>query len=289
MKKAFLVVIAVSLIAGAAFASGAGEGTAAGYKGTYKFGGSTTVDPIARSAIEAFAKKFPEAKIGYDAQGSGPGITGVLSGVYSLGGSSRELTQEEKDKGLVPVTIALDGLAIIVNDDVAVADLTRRQVADILNGTITNWKEVGGADQPIVVVTRDEASGTRVAMVDLVFSKEYTTKGDPKADFMKNAVTVTSNGDMVTKVGSTPNAIGYCGDGFLDQAKSNGAKPISVNGIMENTKNVLNKTYPVSRYLYFVSKGPLKEGTVEKAFVDFVLSPEGQAIVKQEGYIALPK
>ena len=106
---------------------------------------------------------------------------------------------------------------------------------------------------------------------------------------MKDAVTVTSNGDMVTKVGSTPSSIGYCGEGFLDQAKSSGAKPVSVNGIVESTKNVLNKTYPISRALYFVSKGALKEGTVEKTFIDFVLSPEGQGIVKQEGFIALPK
>jgi len=288
VKKAFLVVVTASLVAGAVFASGTGEGTAAGFKGTYKFGGSTTVDPIARSEIEAFAKIHPEAKIGYDAQGSGPGIAGVLSGVYTLGGSSRDLTADEKSKGLVENTIALDGLAVIVNDNVAVADLTRKQVADILNGTLTNWKQVGGADMPIVVVTRDEASGSRVAIVDLVLTKEYK-KGDPKADFMKDAVTVTSNGDMVTKVGSTPNAIGYCGEGFLDQAKSNGAKPVSINGIVESTKNVLNKTYPIPRFLYLISKGPLKDGTVEKAFVDFVLSPQGQAIVKQEGFIALPK
>ena len=288
MKRASLILIAAVMSAGLAFASGTGEGAASGFKGTYKFGGSTTVDPIARSAIEAFAKKYTDAKISYDAQGSGPGIAGVLSGVYSLGGSSRDLSQEEKDKGLVENTIALDGLAIIVHDSVPLADLSRRQVADIFNGAITNWKQLGGPDQPIVVVTRDEASGTRVAMVDLVLTKEYK-KADPKAAFMKDAVTVTSNGDMVTKVGSTPYSVGYCGEGFLDQAKSSGAKPVSVNGIIESTKNVLNKSYPISRALYFISKGALKEGTVEKTFVDFLLSDEGQGIVKQEGFIALPK
>ncbi|MGA2480316.1 MAG: phosphate ABC transporter substrate-binding protein [Spirochaetia bacterium] len=288
MKKGVLILMVAVVSAGLAFGSGAPEGAASGFKGTYKFGGSTTVDPIARGAIEAFAKKYPGAKISYDAQGSGPGIAGVTSGVYSLGGSSRDLTQEEKGAGLIENIIALDGLAIIVNDDVPIADLSRRQTADIFNGSIVNWKQLGGPDQPIVVITRDEASGTRVAMVDLVLTKEYK-KADPKASFMKDAVTVTSNGDMVTKVGSTPYSIGYCGEGFLDQAKSSGAKPVSVNGIVESTKNVLNKSYPISRYLYFISKGALKEGSVEKAFVDFVLSPEGQAIVKQEGFIALPK
>jgi phosphate transport system substrate-binding protein len=287
--KRFLWILVVLAFAGVScFANGSGEASMAGFHGKYNFGGSTTVDPIARAAIESFATTHPGAVISYDAQGSGPGITGVLSGVYTLGGSSRDLTAEEKAKGLVENPIALDGLAIIVNGSVPVADLTRRQVADIFNGTLNNWKQLGGPDEPIVVVTRDEASGSRVAMVDLVFTKEYA-KADPKASFLKDAVTVTSNGDMVTKVGFTPYAIGYCGEGFLDQAKSNGAKPVSVNGIVESTKNVLNKTYPISRFLYFVSKGPLKEGTLEKAFIDFVLSPAGQTIVRKEGFISLPQ
>jgi len=208
--------------------------------------------------------------------------------VYSLAGSSRDLSPEEKAKGLVEIPIALDGLAVIVNRNVPVADISRRQIADIFNGSISNWKQVGGPDMAIIVVTRDESSGTRVAFGDLVMLKEYK-KDNPLSAIMKDAVTVTSNGDMVTKVGQTPSAVGYCGEGFLDQAKSVGAIPVSVNGIVESTANVLNKSYPISRYLYFITKGELKAGTLEKAFVDFVLSPEGQAIVKQEGFIPLPK
>jgi len=287
MKRNVMVLWCALCAAGLAFATGTGESGAAGFKGNWNFGGSTTVDPIARSAIETFAKKYPAAKISYDAQGSGPGITGVASGVYSLAGSSRDLTPEEKSKGLVENPIALDGLAIIVNGDVGIADLARRQIADIFNGSLTNWKQVGGPDRPIVVVTRDESSGTRVAFGDLVLLKEYG-KTDPKSTIMQDAVTVTSNGDMVTKVGGTPFSVGYCGEGFLDQAKSAGATPISVNKVLESTANVLNKSYPISRSLYFISKGEVKAGTLEKAFLEFVLSPEGQAIVKQEGFIPLP-
>ncbi len=287
MKMTCIVLGLALFTAGSLFAGGAGEASTAGFNGTWNFGGSTTVDPIARSAIEAFAKKHPGAKISYDAQGSGPGIAGVASGVYSLGGSSRDLTPEEKNKGLVENPIALDGLAIIVNGGIPLADLSCRQIADIFNGSILSWKDVGGPDRPIVVITRDEASGTRVAFTDLVLLKEYR-KEDPRAAIMKDAVTVTSNGDMVAKVGGTPSAIGYCGEGFLEQAKSAGATPVSVNGVQESTRNVLNKSYPISRFLYLVSKGEPKNGSLEKAFLDFLLSPEGQAIVKQEGFIPLP-
>jgi phosphate transport system substrate-binding protein len=287
LKRVLLVWLALCMAGVTAFANGNSEGAQAGFKGNWKFGGSITVDPIARAAIEAFAKKYPAAKLSYDSQGSGVGITGVLNGVYSLGGSSRELTKDEKAKGLVENVIALDGLAVIVNKDVPLADLSRKQIADIFNGTIKTWKDVGGSDKPIVVVTRDEASGSRVAFTELVLQKEYNSK-DPKADFLKEAITVESNGDMVSRVGATPDTIGYCGEGFLEQALSAGAKPISVNGIAASEATVLNKTYPISRYLYLVSKGALKEGTLEKTFFDFVLSPEGQGIVKQEGFIAVP-
>jgi phosphate transport system substrate-binding protein len=288
MKKLLLIIGVLMVVASAGFASGTGESAARGFRGTYNFGGSTTVDPIARSAIEAFAKQQPGAKISYDAQGSGPGIAGVASGVYSLAGSSRDLTDEEKAKGLVENPIALDGLAIIVNKNVPIADLSRKQVADIFNGSTNNWKQLGGPDKSIVVIVRDESSGSRVAFSDLVMMKEYK-KDNPMSAILKDAVTVTSNGDMVTKVGDTPCSIGYCGEGFLVQARSVGAVPVSVNKIVESTANVLNKSYPISRYLYFISKGELKRGSLEKTFVDFVLSPDGQTIVKEEGFIPLPK
>lgn len=283
--KRFLIAAAAALLA-APMLMASGSSESGGFNGTYKLGGSTTVDPIARSAIEAFAKKHPGAKLSYDAQGSGVGINGVRDGVYSLGGSSRELTAAEKQAGLIENPIALDGLAVIVNNSVPLADLTRKQIADIFNGTITNWKDLGGPDKPVVVIVRDESSGTRVAFSELVLQKEYK-KDDPKVAVLKDAITVTSNGDMASKVGTTPDSIGYCGEGFLQEARSAGAKPVSVNGVHVSAKTVLDKSYPISRALYFISKGPMKEGSVEKAFFDFVVSPEGQKIVKQEGFIQL--
>ncbi len=286
MRRIIIITGALLLCCAMVFAATSGGKTQ--FTGNFKFGGSTTVDPIVRASIEAFAKIQPKAKISYDAQGSGVGITGVIDGVYLLGGSSRDLSQAEKDKGAVENVIALDGLAVIVNGAIPLADLPRKQIADIFNGTIKNWKEVGGPDAAIVVVNRDEASGSRVAFLELVLQKEYK-KTDAAANFIKDAITVNSNGDMVTKVGTTPNAVGYCGEGFLTQARSAGAKPVSVNGISVSAKTVLDKTYPISRQLYMVSKGAMKAGTLEKAFLDFLLSAQGQGIVKQEGFIPLQK
>jgi phosphate transport system substrate-binding protein len=291
MKRLTIAVAAVLATGAMAFAGGNPEAkpaASAGVKGDYKFGGSTTIETVVRTAIEAFARKQPNAKISYEANGSATGITGVIDGVYVLGGSSRDLSAEEKTKGAVENPILLDALSIIVNGSVPVADLTRRQLADILNGTIRNWKDVGGPDKAIVLINRDEASGTRTAVSDLVLLKEYK-KGEAGASFLKDAVTVTSNGDMVTKVSTTPDSIGYCGMGYVDQAKGAGAKEITVGKVAATTANVLNKTYALSRSCFLISKGAIKDGTLERAFLDFVLSAEGQAIVKQEGFVALPK
>jgi phosphate transport system substrate-binding protein len=254
------------------------------FKRKYPMGGSTTCEPIFTSAIEAFSKMNPGAKLGYDSQGSGVGITGVTNGVYVIGGSSRELKPEELAKGVVPTPIALDGIAVIVNNEVTIESLTLEQVAKIFTGAIKNWRDVGGPNKPIVVVNRDEASGTRVAFLELVLQKAI----GKDAKFVADAITVTSNGDQVTKVGQTPDAVGYCGIGFLPEAKNMGGKPISVNGVDATIDNVLSGKYPISRKLFALTKGKVKEGTLEKAFIDFILSKDGQKIVEEAGFIAIP-
>jgi len=279
-----MVLFAVAL-ASAAFASGEKKAGGGKFAGNYPMGGSTTVEPIAVSAIEAFAIKYPDAKLSYDSQGSSVGVQGVIDGVYALGGSSRELKDKEKEAGAVPHAVALDGIAVIVNESVLVDNLSLAQVAKIFTGEIKNWSQVGGANKPIVVVNRDEASGTRAAFLELVLEKVL---GKEQSKFIADAITVESNGDMVTKVGQTPDTIGYCGFGYIDKAKNMGAKTISVDGEDAEISAVLAGKYPVSRRLYMVSKGQLVEGTLEKTFVDFILSDEGQQIVEEAGFIALP-
>jgi phosphate transport system substrate-binding protein len=285
MKKLFLIALIAIAAAGFAFAGGGSDGgDAEGFSGSYAFGGSTTVLPIAEVAIEDFMDMHPGVELTYEGQGSSVGVQGVIDGVYSLGGASRELKDKEMSAGAIATPIALDGIAVVVNGGVPVDNLSIEQVAKIFTGEIHNWSAVGGPNKAIVVVNRDEASGTRAAFLELCLEKAL---GDD-AKYILDAITVESNGDMVTKVGATPDAIGYCGFGYIDKARNAGAKEISVEGVDPTVDAVLSGEYPVSRKLNIVHKGALKEGSLEKAFVDFLLSPDGQAIVEDEGFIALP-
>jgi phosphate transport system substrate-binding protein len=286
MKKLFLIALVAIAAAGFAFAGGGSEakGTDTEFSGSYAFGGSTTVLPIAEVAIEEFVDMHPGVELTYEGQGSSVGVQGVIDGVYALGGASRELKDSEKEKGAVATPIALDGIAVVVNGGVPVDNFSLEQVAKIFTGEIRNWSAVGGPNRAIVVVNRDEASGTRAAFQELCLDEAL----GKDAKYILDAITTESNGDMVTKVGATPDAIGYCGFGYIDKARNAGAKEISVEGIDPTVDNVLSGKYPISRKLNIVHKGALKDGSLEKAFVDFLLSPDGQAIVEEEGYIALP-
>jgi phosphate transport system substrate-binding protein len=277
MKKLAAATVLLVLCLAAGFASGSTE------KLNLNFGGSTTVLPIMESAIEAYQKMHPQVTISYEAQGSSVGIKGVTAGTYSLGASSRNLTDAEKAAGVQATAIALDGVALVINAKTPIGNLSLEQAAKIFAGQITNWKDVGGPDAAIVVINRDEASGTRET-----FLETCLRPGAGKdTKFLNSAIIVESNGDMVQKVGATPNAIGYCGFGYIDGARQAGAKDISVAGIMPVEKNVLNGTYPCSRKLWVVHKGALKDKTVENDFVQFLLSKPGQKIVVDQKFIAL--
>jgi len=256
----------------------------AGFTGNYKFGGSTALEPIFTSAIEAFQDLHPEARLSYDAPGSTVGIQGVIDGVYTLAGASRDIREEEITAGAFGIQIALDSLAVIVHGEVGVDSLSLEQVARIFAGEYENWADVGGANAPIVVVNRDEASGTFGAFQDLVMEEVL---GD-EAEFRADAMVVASAGEVVTKVAGTPNTIGYVGFGHLDRVREAGAKYILVDEIEMTMEAVRAGEYPISRRVYAVHKGELVEGTLEKAFVDFLLSAEGQEIIEEEGFIKLP-
>jgi len=273
MKKT--VSVAVALVLGTACVFAAGK-----YSGKFTFGGSTTVQPIANVAIEQFVKANPGVKISYEGLGSGTGLKQLAEGTVSLAGSSRDLKKSELDAGLVPVVIARDALAVVVNKDIPVANLTKDQLAGIYAGTITNWKEVGGKDEAIAVVNRDETSGTFGAFKEIVL--------DPgKLAFTKNAIVAKENGEVAAKVASTPGAIGYVGLGFVDEVTKSGGKALSVNGVLPSVKTALDDSYPLSRSLYLATKGKAKSGSVEKAFIDYVLSARGKIIVKEAGFVPL--
>jgi len=277
MKKA-IAVFAMLLVAGLAFAGGQGEEESQSIR--LSMGGSTTVEPIITSAMEVYrAEVDAGAELSYDAPGSSAGVRGLLDGQYDLGAASRKLKDSELEEGAVPTQIATDGLAVIVNGNAPVDDLSMEQVAAIFQGEITNWSEFGGPDHEIVVVNRDEASGTRGAFLELVLESVY---GDD-AEFTLNALVTESNGNMATMVAQTPYSIGYASLNVLPRLREAGGRSLSVNGVRDDIENVLDGSYPISRPLNVATVGE-PEGDA-KVFIDFLLSDRGQQIVEEAGYL----
>ena len=282
MKKIIVAVLAMA-VAFSVFAGGQRDSQQEEIV-SVALGGSTTVEPIAVSAIEAFEAQNPTYRLSYEGQGSSVGVKGALDGVYVLGGASRELKAAEEEAGAVATPIALDGIAVVVNNNVNIDSLSRLEIAQIYTGEITNWSQIGGPDKAIIVINRDEASGTRVAFHELVIAPEL---GKEK-EFYKDTIVVESNGDMVTKAGATPDSIGFCGFGYISKAVSAGAKTLLIDGVEPTVGSVLSGEYSVSRKLNIISKGKVEAGSIAEKFLNFLLSDEGQAIVEDEGFIALP-
>ena len=279
MKKIISILIFSLLVSAAVFAGGKKEGLT----GEYNLGGSTTVAPIMTYAIEEFSEIEPDVRVSYEAVGSSTGIKGVINDIYLIGGASREVKPAELESGIVPVPIALDCLVMVVNSDVSIENITKEQLAQIFTGRISNWKEVGGEDREINVVTREESSGTFGTFMDMIVKPAYGKKEKIKSD----SIVVSSNGDMITKVASTPSSIGYTGLGYVAQLENAGGKVIMLNGVNPSDKTVKDGSYGLSRKLYVVHKGEIEDGSFKKVFIDFLLGETGQSLVEEAGFIPL--
>ncbi|MEL3900772.1 MAG: phosphate ABC transporter substrate-binding protein [Treponema phagedenis] len=279
MKK-ILALLAFSFIAvSVCFGFGGQE------KKVYTFGGSTTVSPIMYKLIEVVQKEQPNITVSYEAIGSSAGLKSLISGEISLAGSSSEFSAE-KLKGMISVPIAIDGLSVVVNaKGSGVTNISLENLAKIYHGDIKNWKEVDGEDLPILVVNRDESSGTYAAFWELVCQPFF---GKAPA-YLKEAIVAKENGEVVAKVLATPGAIGYAGMSYAEELQKAGGKELSIDGVEPTVKNVIAKKYPLSRYLYLIKKPDTKADSFEQKFIDYVLSPKGQAVVKSTGYIPLAK
>ncbi len=235
-------------------------GNKEGLSGEYNLGGSTTVAPIMTYAIEEFSEIEPDVRVSYESVGSSTGIKGVLSDIYLIGGSSREIKPSELESGIIPVPIALDCLVIIVNSDVSIENITKDQLARIFTGRITNWKEVGGEDKEINVVTREESSGTFGTFKDMIIKPAYGKKEKNKSD----SIVVSSNGDMITKVASTPSFVGYTGLGYVDQLENSGGKVIMLNGVVPSNKTVKDTPTDFQENFILHTKVKLKKAALKK-------------------------
>jgi phosphate transport system substrate-binding protein len=219
-----------------------------------------------------FMDENPRVNVTVQGGGSSVGVSNVAEGVVDIGNASRGLKDDEKNLGLVDHEIALDVIAVIANKDVPVDELTADQVFDIFTGAVTNWKDVGGPDAAIIVVVRDEASGTREMFDEKALNKEKPVAG---------AIESNSNGIVRQTVSSTPNSIGYVSLGYVDAS----VKAINYDGVEASKETALDKTYPLSRFLHMFTRGDA--GELAQAFIDFVLSDKFQDEVVAGEYIPM--
>ncbi|MFA5293320.1 MAG: phosphate ABC transporter substrate-binding protein [Phycisphaerae bacterium] len=240
--------------------------------------GSTTVGPIADAFTESFNKTYPDIKITVTKNGSGNGAAALIDKRCDIAMMSRFMKLEEftsaVDKGVMPVahTIAMDGICVIVHPSNPVTELSVQQIHDIYIGKIKNWKELGGPNMPVVVVSRDTSSGTYETFDHFVMKK---VKMDESVEY------VSSNPQVHSRVKTTLGAIGYVGIGFLDAE----VKGLKVNGIMPSKETVANGTYPLSRPLFLFTNGYPELGSLSYTFCTFYLSEKGQEIIEAKGFV----
>lgn len=274
MRDAIKVLFVISITVAMSACSNNAEGDTNSSKEsstTIAISGSTSVGPLA----EKLAYKYEESndvKIEINQIGSSAGITNAINGVSEIGMSSRDLKQEEVDSGLNEIVIAYDGIVVVTHPSNKVKDLTLEQVKKIFTGEVTNWKELGGDDMEIVVVSREDGSGSRDAFQEIV---DYSS-----GELVRSAIIASGNGNIKTTVAMNKHAVGFISFEYVDESIST----VDINGVEATAENVLQQTYKLSRPFLFVAK----EGNLTDAgqqFIDFILSPDGQDVVAETGAI----
>lgn len=233
--------------------------------------GSTSVEKIGVASGDEFMAQNPGVTFTYEGIGSSGGVKNANEKVTNIGSASRNLKDSEKAYGLTEVVVAYDGIAVIVNPENGITGLTMDEILAIYKGEITNWSEVGGADAEISLVSREDGSGTRGAFEELVgFENELST----------SALLKDGNGNVQATVASNPKAIGYVSFEFIDDS----VKAVQIDSVDASVENVLNGSYPVSRpFIMMYHEDNMTAAS--KAYIDFVLSKEGQDIVEAKGGI----
>ncbi|MDD4940666.1 MAG: phosphate ABC transporter substrate-binding protein [Candidatus Omnitrophica bacterium] len=252
--------------------------------------GSDTMVNLGQAWAEKYMEEHPDAFIAVTGGGSGTGMASLISGTCNIAMSSRNIKQKEVDqdkaRGHTPVEVkvALDGIAVVVSPKNPVAKLTVDQLAGIVSGKITNWKQLGGPDAKIVVLSREVNSGTHV-----YFKEHVLRKNDPKSkeEFAPGALMLSSSQAIADEVSGNPAAIGYYGMGYISpkQKAVAVARDEQSEYIEPTIDNVVKNLYPISRPLYFYVNDECQGLT--KKFIDFALSPEGQAIVKETDFVPI--
>ena len=252
--------------------------------------GSDTIVNLALAWAERYQGDHPDVRISVTGGGSGTGIASLINGTVGIANASRQIKQEEieqaQSNGVEPIEhiIARDAIAVIVNPNNPVTELTLKQISDIYSGKITNWKEVGGDDRPIVRLSRETNSGTHVYFLETVL--RLSSKED-KTLFSMDTLLLPSSEGIIAEVRQNPNAIGYDGLGYVPHDLKMIAIAEESGGayVLPSVATVNDKTYPIARDLYMYTNGT-PEGIL-KQYIEWILSPEAQEIVEELGFVPI--
>ena len=257
----------------AAATTAAAETTeAAKLSGTVTLAGSTSMQKLCEAMIESFEESHPDITVTAEYTGSGAGLESLVGGKTDIGNASRALKDGEKESGAVENIVAIDGIAVITHTSNTVSDLTSQQLTDIYTGKITNWVDLGGADEAIVVLGREAGSGTRGAFEELL----------DVADQCAYAQELDSTGGVLAKVASTPGSIGYVSLDVVDGT----VKALSLDGVEPTEENIVAGSYKLSRPFVMATLGTIDEqNDLVKTWFNYVQSDEGQAVIKAMGLI----
>ena len=274
LKKVLVILAGLVVIVNGFVACGSGNGEDAGSQlnGTIVLNGSTSMNKLANALREGFMTANPGVTVNVEFTGSGTGIQAAIDGTTNIGNSSRALKEEELQAGLVENVVAIDGIAVIVNKGVTVTDMTSEQLAKIYKGEIKNWSELGGKDEPIVVVGRESGSGTRGAFEELLEVE----------DVCDYAQEIDSTGGVLSTVANTGGAIGYISLDVIDDSVA----IMAIDGVAASEENIVAGDYMLSRPFVMATKGAISEQSeLVQAFFAYIESEEGQSIIKQVGLI----
>ena len=272
VAKALVLMMTCGLLAGCG-----------GNSGKITIAGSTSVQPLSEALAKSYHESNPKVTIDVQGGGSGEAVKSIKNNLAQIGSLSRELTSDEAKSVSKQYTIAKDGVAVVVNKNVGISNITLAQLKNIYTGKTTNWSQLGGSSAKIAVVSREEGSGTREAFTDKTGVLVAKSNGDKTDNTTKKAVVQPSTGAVMKTVASTPNSIGYVS--LASVSKS--VKVLQVENVTPSEKTVLDGTYKIQRpFIYAVGSKVDKTTTT---FIKWVLSDEGQSQIKSDGFIPINK
>ena len=283
-RRSFLAVCGAVALTGALAACGrASSSTAAttatstassaaeALSGTVNTNGSTSMEDVMGSLIEAFREVQPGITVNYTGSGSGAGITGAQDGTCDIGLASRDL--KETETGVRQITVAKDGIAVIVNPANPLSDLTIDQIAQLFNGEITNWSEIGGSDAPVVAIGREAGSGTRDGFESITGTEDLCVYQNE----------LTSTGEVIANVASNPDAIGYASLSAVEGDAT--IKAVTVGGVAASEETVLDGSYVIQRNFNFILSDTAELSSAAQAFVDWATSADASGLIAGAGAV----